>query len=635
MGIYDNWVYTDLHQLNLDWILKVVKEWGEEVKLLDKKFDNLNAAFNDLKDYVENYLSALDIEADVIAAVNAYLDDNLTDPVISNVLKNALLLVGGNVNPQRLLRLVMPTTTNTASPDNTLKTWAQGFTLTPNGYLLAFCNTDKVNNDADFYEVTSGHTLHRSFTLPVGHANALAYYHDKLFIAPLYYNSGGSEQRSYDLLVYDYVNLTLDDTITCLTYPHSVSIENDIIYYTNNRTDDIDLYKYDGFNHSLIGSYARPVNGTYQNAEVSDGKVYFVYSNPSLIYEYDIVTGQLIAVFTLPSVTSEGYTIGELEQIQIDGTDIYAFSESSLPSSVAAYRLGNLFKFNTNTGNEIAETLSNQPNVARLIYAEKSQDNNYGNLNPTGSSTNPFPTSDEALLFAMANNITAVRFRGDFSNSVLYIRQPMSVYGYSVASTIFESLNIGNAGRVIVNNMTFNGVVGRSYANTIERSDLLLNYCTITTAQTIPMIYVNYGALELQHCTLTTDSDKHIYMVRSQLLPGSTVHVKCSTLSYHDIIGQFEYTVSGTDPAFTVSDSLKFNLANNSVAHMILSFRRPSSSLVNNKYESVEMFLTSPVKTSILGAGYTFDVGDSTFLFDGETFTRTAGTLVLHRVFAF
>lgn len=629
MGIYDNWIYTDLHQLNLDWILKVVKEWGEEVKLLDKKFDNLNAAFNDLKEYVENYLSALDIEADVIAAVNAYLDDNLTDPVISNILKNAMLLVGGNVNPRRLLRLAIPTTTNSATPDNTLKTWAQGFTLTPNGYMLAFCNSDKVNNDADFYEVTDGQTLHRSFTLPVGHANALAYDNNKLYVAPLYYNVGGSEQRTYDLLVYDYDNLTLDDTITCLVYPHSVSIENDIIYYTNNRITDIDLYQYDGYNHTMIGSFPRPANGTYQNAEISDGKVYFVYSEPSLIYEYDIATAQLLAVFNLPSVTSEGYTIGELEQIQIDGSDIYAFSESALPSSIAAHRLGNLFKFNTNTGNEITETVSNQANVARLIYAERSLDNNYGNLNPTGKSSNPFPTSDEALLFAMANGITAVRFRGNFSESVLYIRQPMSVYGYSMTGTIFESINAGNAGRVLIQNMTFNGVVNRTYANTIERSDALLNYCTVTTSQTIPMIYVNYGALEIQHCTISTDSDKYIYMVRSQILPGSTVHIKCSALSYHDIIGQLEYTVSGTDPNFVVSDSLKFNLDNNSVSHMRLMFRGTTS------YSSVDMFLTSPVRTQIIGGTYSFDVGDSTFTFDGETFTRTAGTLVLHRVMAF
>lgn len=29
MGIYDNWIYTDLHQLNLDWILKEVKKLSD------------------------------------------------------------------------------------------------------------------------------------------------------------------------------------------------------------------------------------------------------------------------------------------------------------------------------------------------------------------------------------------------------------------------------------------------------------------------------------------------------------------------------------------------------------------------------------------------------------------------------
>lgn len=29
MGIYDNWTYTDLHQLNLDWVLKEVKKLSD------------------------------------------------------------------------------------------------------------------------------------------------------------------------------------------------------------------------------------------------------------------------------------------------------------------------------------------------------------------------------------------------------------------------------------------------------------------------------------------------------------------------------------------------------------------------------------------------------------------------------
>ena len=39
MGIYDNWTYTDLHQLNLDWVLK-------EVKKLDEAYGDITATIN-------------------------------------------------------------------------------------------------------------------------------------------------------------------------------------------------------------------------------------------------------------------------------------------------------------------------------------------------------------------------------------------------------------------------------------------------------------------------------------------------------------------------------------------------------------------------------------------------------------
>ncbi len=35
MGIYDNWTYTDLHQLNLDWILKELKKLQEQTSSLE------------------------------------------------------------------------------------------------------------------------------------------------------------------------------------------------------------------------------------------------------------------------------------------------------------------------------------------------------------------------------------------------------------------------------------------------------------------------------------------------------------------------------------------------------------------------------------------------------------------------
>lgn len=65
MPIFEQFPYTNLHELNLDWIIKVVKEWGATVEALDKKFDDLNDAFNDLKAFVDNYFDNLDVQEEI------------------------------------------------------------------------------------------------------------------------------------------------------------------------------------------------------------------------------------------------------------------------------------------------------------------------------------------------------------------------------------------------------------------------------------------------------------------------------------------------------------------------------------------------------------------------------------------
>ncbi|MBR2553701.1 MAG: hypothetical protein IKE94_02455, partial [Aeriscardovia sp.] len=65
MPIFEQFPYTNLHELNLDWIIKVVKEWGATVEALDKKFDDLNDAFNDLKAFVNNYFDNLDVQEEI------------------------------------------------------------------------------------------------------------------------------------------------------------------------------------------------------------------------------------------------------------------------------------------------------------------------------------------------------------------------------------------------------------------------------------------------------------------------------------------------------------------------------------------------------------------------------------------
>lgn len=64
MGVFEQFPYTNFHELNLDWLIAEVK-----------KLKNLPEEFEDLKEYVYNYLSNLDIEQDV----KDYLDEMYSD----------------------------------------------------------------------------------------------------------------------------------------------------------------------------------------------------------------------------------------------------------------------------------------------------------------------------------------------------------------------------------------------------------------------------------------------------------------------------------------------------------------------------------------------------------------------------
>lgn len=57
--------YSNFHELNQDWFLnefnKVIAQW----KAMQKNFDNLQDAFNDLKSYVQNYFKNLDVQDEI------------------------------------------------------------------------------------------------------------------------------------------------------------------------------------------------------------------------------------------------------------------------------------------------------------------------------------------------------------------------------------------------------------------------------------------------------------------------------------------------------------------------------------------------------------------------------------------
>lgn len=83
IGFRNEFPYSDLHQLNLDWILKIVEDWGEQAEEINKKFNNMEEAFNDLKKYVNEYFNNLDVQEEINSKLDTMLEDGSLSELLS------------------------------------------------------------------------------------------------------------------------------------------------------------------------------------------------------------------------------------------------------------------------------------------------------------------------------------------------------------------------------------------------------------------------------------------------------------------------------------------------------------------------------------------------------------------------
>lgn len=90
--------YTNFHELNQDWFLQEFNKLIANWKAMQKNFDNLQDAFNDLKSYVQDYFKNLDVQEEInnkldSLVANGYFDTFLND-YFKNLKKRVFILIG-------------------------------------------------------------------------------------------------------------------------------------------------------------------------------------------------------------------------------------------------------------------------------------------------------------------------------------------------------------------------------------------------------------------------------------------------------------------------------------------------------------------------------------------------------------
>lgn len=75
--------YTNFHELNQDWFLNEFNKLIEQWKAMQKNFDNLQDAFNDLKSYVQDYFKNLDVQEEINNKLNNMVNSGEMDAIFA------------------------------------------------------------------------------------------------------------------------------------------------------------------------------------------------------------------------------------------------------------------------------------------------------------------------------------------------------------------------------------------------------------------------------------------------------------------------------------------------------------------------------------------------------------------------
>lgn len=82
MGLFNHWPYTNIHEMNLDWILEEIKKLIAEYTRLDESNKELQTNFDDLKEYVITYFDNLDLQEEVNTFFNHLIETGQLDQII-------------------------------------------------------------------------------------------------------------------------------------------------------------------------------------------------------------------------------------------------------------------------------------------------------------------------------------------------------------------------------------------------------------------------------------------------------------------------------------------------------------------------------------------------------------------------
>lgn len=314
MSIFNEYPYTNFHELNLDWLLKKIKELAEEWTTFETQFQTLQDAFDDLKAYVDNYFDELDVQEEVNNAVDELVNNGTFDTILAGKVNNPVFNFNPNITGRTAVRKEIAAGMNSA----------QGFCVLNGAFYLGYSSPGNGSNG-----------MLQKYNPDNGVMGTLtgSYYHLESIC------SDGTNIYSLDCLEgvdpsVTYVNSISVFTANPFAYVRKIIVDmtgiagviTGLMYNSVHglmiMTSAREIYAVDA---AGVPSYITTLNGeltTIQQTCATDNYIFVCGAYPNVIQVFDF-TGKNINCYNIGNVIENASTFIELEGVYIENDIMY------------------------------------------------------------------------------------------------------------------------------------------------------------------------------------------------------------------------------------------------------------------------------------------------------------------------
>ena len=569
-----------------DTVIPAINENAEAVK-------ELQVAFTELKEYVDNYFENLDVQEEINNKLDEMVEDGTLEQVIAVYLKQP---IRGELNVNQDGRFIIPNGSNiTSGETRSAYSNAQGFCIVDSTHFIQlYLNRDDESDVTVVeYNPTDGSIYRSQVITTMGHANSCMYKDGYLYVTPYYDNK---------IIKYDYNTFNIVETyelsiptknICKDTKTNKVYLGNDTSIYEW----EVDTTEFTKLFDITIPEFVNQSTGMLQDIACYNNYIYLLtssFGNSKVIIFVFNLDGSIYTTYDLGTHNNYMY-YGEGEGLDNIEDNFYMVT-----------------RYDTNPYNDYSVVSLNHLNPIKNIFVKR--DNipadsstayrivNYGATNffANGNEGTPFKYYFEFLIY---NSFTPY----NYGMSLYGSKQPkMRLYNENNVyvinndnNCIIEGIEISNSNGILQGlKVQTNTAVLYDSMVYISKSDIRLNNCTIGNSESLNNLYCIYAQNSIVSLFLATLNSNVIPVYNSASIVNENClstarRTKSSQFQGKTIVNTTTSPISNGAASITFNDNLKQLLADDSDKQLHIMLH------LNNTYNDLYFGITALTNTAV------------------------------------